>query len=207
MGKTVGLETQIRLQNQAIRRIENGILVAVREVFEGEVVPAAREMCPVSTEVKPGGVHTAESIACKVRRYRGKIRAAVFTNSGHGGYVEHGTKKMAAQPFIYPAFERSLPALNALLKTRIEEFGNLDAIVEDGGVEALATALKAGEWKGRTASQYFPDYFHDERTSGGFAVERSGKRVSRDQLWKRYFRNKKVQGQMSWPSYLKAHGY
>ena len=36
-----------------------------------------------------------------------KIEGAVYSTSGYGGYLETGTRKMAAQPYIYPAAMRN----------------------------------------------------------------------------------------------------
>lgn len=40
--------------------------------------------------------------------------------AGYSWYVEHGTRKMKAQPFLYPAFENEIPRLTAILKSIVE---------------------------------------------------------------------------------------
>jgi hypothetical protein len=141
MSDSLKLKVELKFQNQAINRINNGVLAGVTDLFEQQVLPAAQEMSPVLTGAN------RDSLSVKVRRYRRMIRAAIFTQSGHGGYLEVGTSKMPAQPYIHPAFERSLPSLNALLQQRIEEFSEMDALIEESGAEGLAAALKSGKWR------------------------------------------------------------
>ena len=43
----------------------------------------------------------------------------LFTESGYGGYLELGTKKMPARPYFAPAFQQ---ALSRLEKTRPEDW-------------------------------------------------------------------------------------
>jgi len=46
---------------------------------------------------------------------RGEIDVIVATSSGYGGYLEIGTRKMNPYPYIYPAYERDKPKLDAAL--------------------------------------------------------------------------------------------
>jgi len=39
-----------------------------------------------------------------------ELQAAVYSTSGYGGYLETGTKKMEAQPYIKPAADRNFTA-------------------------------------------------------------------------------------------------
>ena len=47
-----------------------------------------------------------------------EIAVVVATSSGYGGYLEIGTSRMPARPYIYPAAEADKPKLQAAL-TRI----------------------------------------------------------------------------------------
>jgi hypothetical protein len=41
---------------------------------------------------------------------------SIYTQSGYGGYLELGTAKMDARPYIYPAFQRSVEFLKQSLQ-------------------------------------------------------------------------------------------
>lgn len=80
-------------ESKLSRGIEKGCMIV-----EGE----AKVLCPVSTEeTRPGGPHgeLRDSITHEVNKNTG----AVGTNKEYGIYVELGTYKMAAQPFLVPA--------------------------------------------------------------------------------------------------------
>lgn len=59
-----------------------------------EIQSLAQDMCPVDTGDLKG------SIAVSGDGLSGQVSAG----SAHAGFVELGTAKMAAQPFLYPAF-------------------------------------------------------------------------------------------------------
>ncbi len=40
----------------------------------------------------------------------------IYTQSGYGGYLELGTAKMSAKPYIYPAFQRASEFLKQSLQ-------------------------------------------------------------------------------------------
>jgi len=58
---------------------------------------AAKEMCAVDTGRLRGSITTD-------KRYIQKFLVMVGTNVDYGPYVEFGTKKMDARPFLFPAF-------------------------------------------------------------------------------------------------------
>lgn len=43
--------------------------------------------------------------------YPGKACAEIVSNAGYSGFLEYGTRKMSAQPFMRPAIESILPDL------------------------------------------------------------------------------------------------
>lgn len=68
------------------------------KIVEGE----AKTLCPVSTEAtRPGGPH-GELRASITSQPHGQS-CDVGTNKEYGMYVEFGTYKMAAQPYLVPA--------------------------------------------------------------------------------------------------------
>lgn len=97
---------------------------AMQELFEIEILSTAKELVPVlaeaTTERFPGQLR--ESIDAKVTKLKRGVRGKVFTTSGYGGYVELGTKKMDAEPYIYPAFQEHINKLPGLVKEAIANF-------------------------------------------------------------------------------------
>jgi len=76
------------IKKEAIR------IALVRGGFKVEL--AAKEMCPVDTG------RLRSSIATDKSEVQGFV-VKVGTNVKYAPYVEHGTKKMAAQPYLHPA--------------------------------------------------------------------------------------------------------
>jgi hypothetical protein len=50
----------------------------------------------------------------------GRIQAQLFTQSGYGGYLEIGTYKMEARPYLYPAFNQFVPRLSQIIGQRVK---------------------------------------------------------------------------------------
>jgi HK97 gp10 family phage protein len=73
---------------------------AVQEVFELDIKPAAVELSPYLTGTN------RRSIDTEVVETAGGVQAQLFSQSGYGGYLEFGTVKMKAQPYLFPAFNR-----------------------------------------------------------------------------------------------------
>lgn len=84
-----------------------------KALLEGlqEVVADAKKGSPKLTG------HNADTITQKVTP--GGRKAAVFTESGYGGYLEVGTRRMAARPYIRPAFEKHKGKILAALRNSI----------------------------------------------------------------------------------------
>ncbi len=79
--------------------LSKGIAVGCK-IVEGE----AKSLCPVSTEeTRPGGPHgeLRQSITSQVDGLTGDIG----TSKEYSAYVEFGTYKMAAQPYLVPALK------------------------------------------------------------------------------------------------------
>ncbi len=48
-----------------------------------------------------------------------KIEGAIFSTSGYGGFLETGTVKMAARPYIKPAADKHIPDFPKKLKEHL----------------------------------------------------------------------------------------
>src|SRR5438552_394773 len=102
---------------QALLRIKQAIFEATQEVFELDIKPTAKELSPVTPEGlarnlellaqhklgdrRPGGTGVnRNSIDATVIETENGPQAELFTQSGYGGYLELGTSKMRAQPYL-----------------------------------------------------------------------------------------------------------
>ncbi len=112
------------------------ILSAVQDWCEEDLVPLAKDLSPVTeegyrrnialeAEHKLGGRRAMgtgtnrRSIDSEVEDTDDGPQAQVFTQSGYGGYLEVGTSKMRAQPYIYPAFEQTIDKLPPRVKEKL----------------------------------------------------------------------------------------
>jgi HK97 gp10 family phage protein len=102
---------------------------AVKEVFELDIKPEAVKNSPVTEEGlqrniekgkrRPGGTGTnRRSIDVEVKESPRGPEATLFTQSGYGGYLEVGTSKMRAQPYLYPAFKKYVNKIADLIRQR-----------------------------------------------------------------------------------------
>lgn len=106
------------------------ILSAVTDLFEEDIVPTAKDLSPVTeagyqinVEEKkkhPSGTGTnRRSIDSTVTDVPEGVHAELYTTSGYGGYLELGTSKMRAQPYLNPAFEMHIGKLPEKVKEKL----------------------------------------------------------------------------------------
>jgi hypothetical protein len=124
---TVSATATLNLQTtEAMFKLSDALFAATQDVF-AEITYAAAENSPVldkaTSERFPG--ENRESLRDTVRhavtQHAEGVRARVFTTSGFGGWLELGTKKTRAQPYIWPAFEEHIGQLPAAVRERLEE--------------------------------------------------------------------------------------
>lgn len=105
-----------RLAKSAMKR-------AMRPVLE-----TAKSLCPVSEDGshgKPPG-YLRDSLTVATGSGKGKITARVQSRKGafvpgeyYGGYIEYGTHKMAARPFLRPSLDQNKQVCLDLLASEI----------------------------------------------------------------------------------------
>ena len=94
--KLEGIEDLIRkVRSYQVIKKEAIRIALVRGALKVEL--AAKEMCAVDTGRLRGSITTDQ-------RYIQKYLVKVGTNVDYGPYVEFGTKKMDARPYLFPAF-------------------------------------------------------------------------------------------------------
>ena len=97
--------------------MKDAILSATKEVFELDIKPEAVRNSPVTPagleynlakgkkgRAVKGTGHNRMSVDVEVIVSPEGPRGTLFTQSGYGGYLETGTSKMRAQPYLFPAF-------------------------------------------------------------------------------------------------------
>jgi hypothetical protein len=118
---------------------------ATQEVFELDIIPEAKRLSPVSIEnpkilPKPKIVtsktgktrivlrkpyrdtgHNRRNIDATVTDTPNGPEAELFTTSGYGGYLEVGTSKMAARPYLWPAFSKFIGNLSKLISVKLKQ--------------------------------------------------------------------------------------
>lgn len=97
---TVKLE--LRVSPPAVgRRLRDVALRAATETVELDMIPDAVRGSPVKTG------RNRRSISGDARfGPTGHVEGRLFTESGYGGYLEVGTARMAARPYLAPAVEK-----------------------------------------------------------------------------------------------------
>lgn len=107
-------------------------LAAVKQVFELDILPKAVADSPVTVEglehnlqqgkkgvVAYGTGHNRQSLDTTVEVTDKGVEASLYSQSGYGGYLELGTSKMRAQPYIFPAFLAFKDKIVAVMKEMI----------------------------------------------------------------------------------------
>lgn len=75
-----------------------------------DIQAGAQNRAPVDTGNLRGSISTSTS------RSASAFTAEVGPTAAYGGYVEHGTSRMRAQPYLRPATDAVLPGLEAALR-------------------------------------------------------------------------------------------
>lgn len=130
---TVGLNLRT---GDALLSVKTAVLSATQDLFDEEIVPTARDLSPVTPEGYQRNLELEAEHKLRGRRAMGTgdnrrsidsvvnevpdgVQAEMFTTSGHGGYLELGTSKMRAQPYLNPAFEAHIGKLPEKVKEKI----------------------------------------------------------------------------------------
>lgn len=123
---------QVTLRTDATRvRLKRAVFNATQKVFELDTKKLAKELSPVSPTYPSIPASRGEkridhgtnrnSIDTAVEQTPEGVRAAIFTESGHGGYLELGTRKMPARPYLGPAVQQTVGKIPLEVK---EELAN-----------------------------------------------------------------------------------
>jgi HK97 gp10 family phage protein len=98
----------------AKEKVMQAAFQAVQQEFELGIKPAAVSDSPVKTGTN------RRSIDTETERTGTGIKGQIFTQSGYGGYLETGTSKMDARPYLAPAFNEGVVTIGDKIKEIID---------------------------------------------------------------------------------------
>lgn len=98
----------------AKQQIMDAAFKAVQEEFELGIKPAAVDESPYKSGTN------RRSIDTDVENQGTQIKAELYTQSGYGGYLETGTSKMDARPYLAPAFNEGIANIGEKIKELID---------------------------------------------------------------------------------------
>lgn len=103
----INIRTNLKTK-EAGAKIEKAAEKAVKDVVVDIASDSVKES-PVDTG------HNRRSIDYEAKGLEG----AVFSTSGYGGFLETGTSKMAARPYMKPALDKNIGKLGKYIKGNI----------------------------------------------------------------------------------------
>lgn len=96
-----------QLQKKLLKGVSKDKISQVVRLNTAEVTQKAKERVPVSTEkTNPGGAHGQLKRSIIPSMSSGGMVGKVNTTVDYAEYVEMGTRFMAAQPYMKPAFDQ-----------------------------------------------------------------------------------------------------
>jgi len=123
---------EIKLNPLAMQQFADIVLAETIDVFQKDIVPECVKLSPVTPEgiahniaqgkkgvLATGTGHNRQSIDADVVQTPEGPKAELYTQSGYGGYLETGTSKMRAQPYIYPGFLKHIGELAVRVRARL----------------------------------------------------------------------------------------
>jgi HK97 gp10 family phage protein len=102
-------------------RFKDALVSATKDVF-AEIEDSARANTPVldkaTSERYPGELR--DSIETRVTRIKAGVKARVLMDF-YGAFLELGTAKIKAQPFMWPALQEKIGSLPGVVKEKLDE--------------------------------------------------------------------------------------
>jgi HK97 gp10 family phage protein len=108
----MSLVVAAELHDALLRQLTEGTLreraSAVVRQAALEVMDGAKRLCPVDTGTLRGSINVSVE--------EGGLAATVGTNVAYAPYVEYGTRRMAAKPYLRPAADEVRPHFEAAMR-------------------------------------------------------------------------------------------
>ena len=105
MAKGFDVQFKFKPNPAAMAKLNGALFRALDETLDFDILPDAVDGSPHITG------NNARSIATETEEVGGRVEGTIFTQSGYGGYLEIGTSKMAARPYLWPAVESHAPKI------------------------------------------------------------------------------------------------
>jgi hypothetical protein len=127
-------EATVRINHSGREQMHQAIAAGVTEVFGQDIWPEAVKGSRVKTghnrrtiavEVTAFGAPTLQTsgsgeISGVAKAAPDGVSAALYTQSGYGGWLETGTRHMQGIPYIYPAVMKYMSTIAAAIRRRLE---------------------------------------------------------------------------------------
>lgn len=127
-------EAIVRINHAGREQMRAAVAAGVTEVFAQDIWPEAVRNSRVKTghnrrsiavEVNAFGVETAAQsgsgeLAGVAAGAAEGVKAAIYTQSGYGGFLEVGTRFMQGIPYIYPAVMKFINAIGDAVRRKLE---------------------------------------------------------------------------------------
>ena len=117
----IGVEIESKVTGAAsLDVLKAAVTLALRDVFEGNILPDAKASCPVEADpIRPGSTHNRDSLEVFVWISPKGPMGKLASTSGHGGFVEVGTRYMSAQPYAWPAVQGNITTIMSAIKDHL----------------------------------------------------------------------------------------
>ena len=124
-----------------LKAFGDAVFNAIKEEFEGPILETAKAMSPVDEGDKREGtpghtIHNRDSLrAAAFFTHEGPM-GKLWSTSGHGYFLEVGTRYISARPYAWPAVQSHIGELMARIKSNISaiQMGDGSAAFELGRV-------------------------------------------------------------------------
>jgi hypothetical protein len=117
------IETTINARG-FLRAFNDAIFNAIKDEFEGPILQDAKANSPLGTEKLDDNKHlirNRDSLRAKAFFTHEGPMGKLWTTSGHGYFLEVGTRFMGARPYAWPAVQKHIGALMARIHLNVSE--------------------------------------------------------------------------------------
>jgi hypothetical protein len=124
-----------------LKAFGDAVFAAIKDEFEGPILETAKAMSPIDEGDKREGtpghlIHNRDSLRARAFFTEDGPMGKLYSTSGHGYFIEVGTRFTGARPYAWPAVQSHIGELMARIKTNISviQMGDGSAAFELGRV-------------------------------------------------------------------------
>ena len=107
-----------------LRAFGDAIFNAIKDEFEGPILEDAKANSPLGTEKLDDNKHlirNRDSLRGKAFFTHEGPMGKLYSTSGHGWFLEVGTRYMGARPYAWPAVQKHIGELMARIQSNVSE--------------------------------------------------------------------------------------